>query len=91
MNKDGGPAFPKLCLGAHPSDYYDQEGQGMTLRDYFAGQMLGVIAQPYVVSYRDLPTTFIAACAYGMADSMLEHRDLYNDPTIVNLETKEDE
>lgn len=74
VTNDGGPAFPG---GYHPSTnestpddcypFYD----GMSLRDYFAGQVLaGIMSQGTV----QLPEK-AAGCAYLWADAMLEARE----------------
>lgn len=62
MKKDGGPAFPTDTL------------DGMTLRDWFAGQalagmMAGKVWESLVI--RDYPE----AEAYRMADAMLAERN----------------
>jgi hypothetical protein len=62
---DGGPAFPNL--------YKDGTGltvmpiQGMSLRDYFAGQALGSCIER---AHSD----FAARLAYEVADAMLKER-----------------
>jgi hypothetical protein len=65
---DGGPAFPRETshFGTSPSQ------NGMSLRDYFAGQALaGIMARPIVgaTSWKE-----IAATAYGVADTMVGMR-----------------
>jgi len=58
---DGGPAFP---IG-------DTDLQGMSLRDYFAGQALnGLLLSPRITAP---PAT--AKLAYEYADAMLAERD----------------
>jgi len=61
---DGGPAFPS----SHPICPED----GMTLRDWFAGQALaGLTADP------DMPTFHkCAEIAYACADAMLRAREV---------------
>lgn len=68
---DGGPAFPTDAMtishGAPPS-------LGMTLRDWFAGQLLaGLINQPDWWTRKKNGHAF-AVEAYELADSMLEAR-----------------
>ena len=61
---DGGPAFPCTDAKGFVSD-------GMSLRDYFAGQALaGMLANP------ELPTDaeYIAKWSYLNADAMLAER-----------------
>lgn len=67
--KDGGPAFP--------SDWAPQGGQatqGMSLRDWFAGQaLLGLRANPGLTD-RGADWADFAHDAYGQADAMLKER-----------------
>lgn len=64
-NETGGPAFP-VPAGCG-------EEQGMTLRDYFAGQWLaGYIANPGI-GYGTREDE--ATAAYAMADAMLKERN----------------
>jgi len=80
MNK-GGPAFPgtQYANGVQPTGF----SQGMTLRDYFAGQAIaGILANPDIsasaarcnVSTEEFRED-IAAAAYAMADAMLKARE----------------
>ena len=66
---DGGPAFPNV-----PSDpLYQSWDQGMSLRDWFAGQaMTAIIGNVYCTP----DTTFkeISGRAYAQADAMLAAR-----------------
>ena len=67
MNKtdDGGPAFPLL----------DQRymAQGMTLRDWFAGQaLMSMLSQPDNIS--DKTFKVAADLSYRFADAMLDAR-----------------
>ena len=62
---DGGPAFPCTDAKGFVSD-------GMSLRDYFAGQALaGLLAFPG----KDFPSSVIALGAYDVADAMLAERE----------------
>lgn len=66
--KDGGPAFP--C--DHLSDFYSK---GMTLRDWFAGQVLmGLLASRNSNSPRFHPEDD-AAYVYAVADAALKARE----------------
>lgn len=66
--EDGGPAFPTEPRGPVYGDKYD----GMTLRDWFAGQALaGIIAHPNLEGWEPAIT---AKWAYEIADAMLEAR-----------------
>ena len=60
---DGGPAFPRHAYDGH---------DGMSLRDWFAGQALaGLTADP------DMPTFHkCAEIAYACADAMLAAREV---------------
>ena len=70
----GGPAFP----GLHPSEECHYKDAGMTLRDYFAGQVAIGAMSEYWNSDRLNDPTFkdIAQHAYAIADAMLEARKL---------------
>lgn len=60
---DGGPAFPAP---------YNNDGVGMSLRDWFAGQAL--VALPHTGCGGDLHIEDAAKAAYQMADAMLKAR-----------------
>lgn len=60
---------------AYPGETYEANGhvtyqQGMTLRDWFAGQAIGAIYAKH-----DVFQGFEAACAYAVADAMLKARE----------------
>jgi hypothetical protein len=73
MSNDGGHAFPI-------ADAYDADGRliaygnaGMTLRDWFAGQVLaGMLANPEVMLNG---FDVVARRAYNTADVMLDERE----------------
>ena len=75
---DGGPAFP--CGTA---EYIDGELKttnpvysGMTLRDWFAGQTLLVLAKAYAEgTIDDVTPPHLAWTAYQLADAMLAERE----------------
>jgi hypothetical protein len=69
---DGGPAFPST-IQYFPDDKNANEEQGMTLRDWFAGQAL-----TGMVSYVVEGATFenVAEDAYKAADAMLKAREV---------------
>lgn len=73
---DGGPAFPRTGFEVDrhensPSDTKPQDG--MSLRDYFAAQVLpAVYHHAMEVGCEDQDT--IAAEAYELADTMIEMR-----------------
>ena len=60
---DGGPAFPKP-----PSSFTATVQNGMSLRDWFAGQAIVGLAMD------KNPADMIAEWAYAVADAMLEAR-----------------
>lgn len=76
--KDGGAAFP--------SPYVDKSGnievlykqQGMTLRDWFAGQAIPTLIEMQcavnATGKRRISDEDVASDAYGHADSMLKER-----------------
>jgi hypothetical protein len=66
LNADGGPAFPDHAL--------PHRHNGMSLRDYFAGQALTLIGRMIRVgSPKDTPT--VARMAYEIADAMIAERE----------------
>ena len=64
--KTGGPAFPLLVPGSHCTD-------GMTLRDWFAGQALAGMLSTEIGFERRCDHQ--CREAYRYADAMLEARD----------------
>ena len=71
MTKEtGGPAFPaKQVL----DDEAAEVSEGMTLRDWFAGQALaGLWGDPVIIFSGDLPKA--AGYCYRMADAMIAER-----------------
>ena len=72
--KDGGAAFPRPAGEAHADGevYINDSASGMSLRDWFAGQVLGgIYASGSIPARRE----FTAYTAYKMADAMLEERE----------------
>jgi hypothetical protein len=75
MSNDGGPAFP-LAVDGNKEWHVD----GMSLRDYFAGQVVSNIAFPSLTEafkrgvYRDRAISEISKASYAFADAMLEAR-----------------
>lgn len=71
---DGGPAFPGLETWWNTTTkQHEQVGPpGMSLRDWFAGQAIAVMAAPLKGSTP--PNEAIAGWAYGLADAMLAAR-----------------
>jgi hypothetical protein len=82
---DGGPAFPvQTVFNPHSGEPMNAglywEGNGMTLRDYFAAKaMAAMLSNPanYGANHewRDEHAT-VAEQAYEIADDMIQHRDL---------------
>lgn len=73
MDKDdGGPAFPRAATPHQTSGVIHGPRDGMSLRDYFAGQALvGLSANPV---WSDASWERTAEAAYEAADAMLEAR-----------------
>ena len=71
--KDGGPAFPEAIAIGPSGDVYPGFG-GMSLRDWFAGQ---VLTRVYANEGRYGPEGLkqCAEYAYAMADAMLAARE----------------
>lgn len=90
-NKDGGPAFPTALIPGSAAGRATGGLEGMSLRDYFAGQVLGAFS---VEALKALTTntgswiseaadelgcdtdTFIVDSCYDLADKMIEAREL---------------
>jgi hypothetical protein len=67
QTNNGGPAFPNL--GYNKEANYN----GMSLRDYFAGQALaGMLSNPECITGRPA----VAVHAYGYADAMIAAREV---------------
>lgn len=66
---DGGPAFPVRAIEGERD-----ESCGMTLRDWFAGQMAAACVSRGDGYDPRIRATDIAAIAYGLADTMLAER-----------------
>ena len=67
---DGGPAFPMSYDNSLAYTYPSH--QGMTLRDWFAGQALVSMG----VEYTDECHSSVAQCAYRYADAMIKAREV---------------
>ena len=66
---DGGPAFPRSG-----SDYVNAQ-EGMSLRDWFAGQALaGLMANPKMLLAIESMKQDPATCAYDVAEFMMAER-----------------
>lgn len=76
--KTGGPAFPHPAGDNLHEKYWYSEDDGMTLRDYFAGQALaGLLAHhgSHKLSAHGTDGTCAATVAFEMADAMLAEKD----------------
>lgn len=85
VSKTGGPAFPGVLgesgygnaarvVHQDGSHSFIEHNQGMSLRDYFAGQALkGVLASP--TTRPDASEADLATYVYRMADAMLDERE----------------
>lgn len=81
--RNGVPAFPRPFSARHDDEVYPAF-DGMTLRDWFAGQALAGIMANHVRMYGtngemwDMPPTpdELADDAYHTADAMLRKRDM---------------
>jgi hypothetical protein len=68
------PAFPRP-IGSIQSHDYNADQEGMTLRDYFAGQALvGILANPTEGDCTSEDADFIARLCGKFADAMLAER-----------------
>ena len=83
---DGGPAFPRSRdIWPDPDNSalsdISPEQDGMSLRDWLAGQVIGTLLTEQVMLVEDLPETnfeyrSLAGRAYAVADAMLEARSV---------------
>lgn len=75
---DGGPAFPipvpPEIEVARGSMEFPFGHQGMTLRDWFAGQALAEAIRLHNDGYYDGGNDAIAKCAYQFADALIAAR-----------------
>jgi len=70
MTKDGGQAFPSQRTTPH-SSLVNDASQGMTLRDYFAGQVLIFCIERFSSATYDR----LAKDCYLAADAMIVERN----------------
>jgi hypothetical protein len=68
---DGGPAFPTVARDGNWQPHHD----GLSLRDYFAGQALAGFRPNYTTSKVVLTEISVACYAYKFADAMLAARE----------------
>jgi hypothetical protein len=70
---DGGPAFPCETYGIKNGKETTVPTNGMSLRDWFAGQVLaGFCANSALRD--DMEDELVAKCCYAIADAMLAAR-----------------
>ena len=81
--KDGGPAFPRTGY-AHPNanleiceraDLVTAPADGMTLRDYFAGQAIEGIISRGLCQTSDFLIQDAVKLAYALANAMIASRE----------------
>lgn len=81
---DGGPAFPvnpdgpliPNCNDPNENPQREFPGHsGMTLRDYFAGQVMAAIVSDKSVNSNGDPAGSVARISYAFADAMIAERD----------------
>ena len=78
MIDDGGPAFPRTGLvgveirGQPGIQEYFREGNGLTIRDYFAAQFMARAQSLCERSDGSWDEDEVAACCYRMADAMIK-------------------
>ena len=78
-DKTGGPAFPLAAVTTLNGDT-DGGWNGMTLRDWFAGQALqGLLANPKlqqaIMDHGGALGGWIESSAFGFADAMIAERE----------------
>jgi hypothetical protein len=71
---DGGPAFPFFRQWENQRKGYTEHewGDGMSLRDYFAGVVMNGLVQ----SIADIDVLWAAGHAYKIADAMIATREV---------------
>lgn len=82
IKNDGGLAFPRPWVGTNegyiPESWEIKSQQGMTLRDWFAGQAL-VRTEWEEIKKNRLVNSEVASDCYSMADAMLKERNNTHD------------
>jgi uncharacterized protein YodC (DUF2158 family) len=73
--KDGGPAFPQNDLSAYGMGPSEVQSQGMSLRDWFAGQALAGMMAAQSVPHSAEKWAF---AAYTVADAMMAVRSRHD-------------
>jgi hypothetical protein len=70
---NGGPAFP-IADVPYPNGNVQHGWNGMSLRDWFAGQALASMGIEYTSDRFNLAS--VSNCAYAYADAMLKAREV---------------
>ena len=75
---DGGPAFPQHDLSGYGMGPAECNNGGMTLRDWFAGQIVGALIScpedDFQIFVEEHGTGSVTRLSYAIADKMLEAR-----------------
>ena len=71
---DGGPAFPRPAGHSGTPGRQNNEQDGMTLRDWFAGMVLQGLC-----AHQTFPLAEVSTDAYEIADAMLVAREVTNE------------
>ena len=75
MINDGGPAFPRtVTINDGIDGFTERKNNGMTLRDYFAGQAMAAIITSVYCTPETIYTE-VSSRAYAQADAMLKARE----------------
>lgn len=74
LSRAGGPAFPRQAVGSDLAGIVDCGAEGMTLRDWFAGQVLAGMMADEGLAIGEKQFSIDAARAYAMADAMIMAR-----------------
>jgi hypothetical protein len=72
---DGGPAFPRPATKGSSGSIIRESQNGMTLRDWFAGQALAGILLNYTTQKFGASEFTVGTAAYQYADAMLAARE----------------
>ena len=82
IKDEGGSAFPQhpiYSLQEEDGIYdllVDEQGSGMTLRDYFAAKAMQALLRKYPDHLMNSPADEVACDAYTLADEMLKAREV---------------
>lgn len=71
---NGGPAFPTDRWGMESGEAVTYQDDGMTLRDWFAGQALPAVIAAAVEQAGWYTDESVASNAYALANAMLKER-----------------